>query len=432
LPTWEGWLSTSEDGEDEDGEDEEIFGVRDERDLAISCSHAMLQQEELNPFRRVQDILAANEGIFEDFVDKLECMNNILLATPPQLHQLEASSDQVNDTLDLCDDLFTRKGMFPTWNRYCSRFGRQVKRMVERVEKIAIQIADPLKAMVDTTALGTTLKTMLGLKALTCALCLEKKFATTTCSECFDANICGDCYSTQVLAAREGGLSATHKALSFACVMSPRSGCEGIYSQEVLQKMISVDAIHALRDYSTEVVRQEETLARRMETRRQVETMTPIDRMYDDEFKRLSQTIGNFCPTCLTPFADFVGCAAVICGSCSQKFCALCLDPCPLGTEEHEHVRHCRLQHRYKLDEGEGVFVSLENWKQGRARILNDELIVYVRALPFNGQLSDGRMLKDKLLETFSNPHTAVPRECPWRRQLPRPIAARAPRDARR
>ena len=167
--------------------------------------------------------------------------------------------------------------------------------------------------------------------------------------------------------------------------------------------------------------------------RRQVETVTPMDRMYEDEFKRLSEKIGNFCPTCLTPFTDFVGCAAVTCGCCAQKFCALCLDPCPVDMEEHEHARRCRLQHRYKLDEGEGVFASLENWKQGRARILNDELIEYVLALPFDGRLSDGRMFKEKLVDTFANPETPVPALERPRRQLPcpSPQPTAAPRGVR-
>lgn len=423
--------------ESESDLDEEVFGAGFELDLydGTTDEHALRYQDhKLEVFRSVQRVLAANEGMFADFFDKLNGMN-ILVATSPQLRQLESSLDHVNDTLGLCDDFFAERGMVPTWVRFSSRFASQLKRMVERVDNFTTEIAEPLKAIEDATVLGTTLKTTLALKALTCAICFDAKLSTTSCSECFDANICGECYSSHILKANEEGLRAKQKALNFACLLAPGSGCKGVYSEEVMRKMITVEATHALYEFHMEVMQQEEVLARKRKMRRQVDTMTPMDRIYEDEFNRLSEKIGNFCPTCLTPFADFVGCAAVSCTTCAQKFCALCGDPCPRDIEEHEHVRRCRLQHRYSVDEGEGVFVSLDNWKQGRAHILNGELVEYLQGLPFDGPLSDGQMLKEKLLKMFANPDAPLPpimheherARRPLPRPVPRPTAA-APR----
>lgn len=391
-----------------------IFGEEDKLEAFDTTNdESAIEDEEdkLDLFRQVQTIIVANEGMFNDFFSKLNDIN-ILMATPAELNQLEASLHEVNDTLELCDDFFPHRDTLFAWTRLGVRVEDRVKRLVQRVENFANKISEPIKDMEDTTVLGATLKTALGLKAHMCSLCLDKKFSTTTCSDCLEANVCGDCYSTHILKAREGGLPTMQKSLMFACVMAPSSGCHGAYPEELVHKMLNLDATHALRDLNTEVEyakkHQEDMLAKKMETRRQTESMTPMDRMYHDEFERLSQKISNSCRTCLTPFADFVGCAAVTCGSCSQNFCALCLDPCPPGMNDHEHVRSCRLRHRFRSIE-DGVFVTLPNWKKGRASILNEELIKYVRELPFDGQLSDGKMFKGKLVETFTNDDARMP-----------------------
>jgi hypothetical protein len=379
--------------------------------------------DKLDLFRQVQAIIAENEGMFDDFSSKLNNVN-ILTATTPQLNQLEASLEKVNDILDLCDDFFTHRDhrdILLGWMRFCVSVKGRVKRMVERVENFTNDISETVRDMGDVTALGATLNSALNLMKSRCSLCLDAKFSVVACSDCLDANVCGDCYSTHILKAREGGLPSMQMSLSFSCIMMRSSACLGAYPEELVCKMLTLKATHALRDYNTEVEyakkHQEESLAKKMEIRRQA-VMTPMDRMYHDEFKRLSQKISNSCRTCLTPFADFVGCAAVTCGTCAQKFCALCLDPCPPEIAEHEHIRSCRLGHYFR--NVDGVFVALQNWKHGRARILNEELIEYVRELPFDGELSDGKCFKAKLVETFANHDAPVPPLVPARPQLNR------------
>ena len=47
------------------------------------------------------------------------------------------------------------------------------------------------------------------------------------------------------------------------------------------------------------------------------------------------------CPKCRQPFVDYRGCAALTCGTCQAKFCALCLKDC--GRDAHQHVKECDL-----------------------------------------------------------------------------------------
>lgn len=422
--------------ESESDTEEEVFGAELQHYNARNDERILQHNEaKLELFRHVKEIVGANEDIFADFLRKVNGMN-VLTITSVQLRQLESSLDKVNDTLALCDDFF-KDGYMHSWVRFSSAFERKLQKLEERVETFTDQVAEPIKAMEDTITLATTLKTTLGIKRRACALCLDDKFAIYTCSDCRDANVCGECYSQHVLRAAEGGLRAMKKVLTFSCVMAPRSQCSGVYDEELMQKVMTVEAMRALRAFNVQVVNEEEALAKKRDIRRQIADMTPMERIYEDEFKRLGDKIGNFCPNCLTPFADFVGCAAVTCGSCEQKFCALCLDPCPDHMEEHEHVRQCRLKDFYDPDDGEGVFVSLANWKQGRARILNKELVDYVNSLPFDGVLPDGLMLKQKLVDTFANPDAPVPaleRAPVARRPLPVPLnrPTAAPRGAGR
>ena len=78
--------------------------------------------------------------------------------------------------------------------------------------------------------------------------------------------------------------------------------------------------------------------------------------------------------------------------------------------EEHDHVRQCAMSHHYGDNKVGAIFFSLQEWETGRARILNAKLRDHIDGLPVDGQLADGRFLKEKLIATLKKAAAPMPR----------------------
>ncbi len=55
------------------------------------------------------------------------------------------------------------------------------------------------------------------------------------------------------------------------------------------------------------------------------------------------------CPRCKTPFVEFEGCLALVCGSCRCGFCALCLRDCGHDAHEHFYATHGDIHEIYNM-----------------------------------------------------------------------------------
>ena len=83
-----------------------------------------------------------------------------------------------------------------------------------------------------------------------------------------------------------------------------------------------------------------------------------------------TDVLNNCCPRCGAVYADFDACAAIVCASCNQIFCALCDKQCDSMSEAHQHVAACTMN----PDPG-NYYVPLDTWHALRRRIVCTKLL---------------------------------------------------------
>jgi hypothetical protein len=384
------------------------------------------EQHEAGQLDRFQQLkLFVNENdTFQTFIDELQS-TQIMTTSRGQLTTLQASLESAQDSLDVCDGFFLSHNCLDSWVDFCSRLHAKSQAMMSSAETLGDTIEEQQMHQ-DIRSIGKVLGKTFGIVSSKCGICQEDKYTTFGCDSCYDATICANCYSDMIRQTKaQTNRAAMSRCLELKCVFGATSGCRGSYPKAA-QKFLTIEALEALQTFKGEMECADQINAKFTREQRKLteEMRLPFyDRLFVDESQRLARMVTNACPTCYVPFVDYDACAALTCPACSQKFCAMCLEACPRGMNDHEHVRLCHMAHIFGADQPGQIFLSEVAWKSGRAQIVNAQLVEYVYSLPIDGRLTDGQMLKAKLLSEFKK--AEAPSLMPTRRRpvpLPPPL----------